>query len=60
VTAPSGDELAAIAVALEVAAQDGDPAPAETAVAPWSLAMRHPELEFDELLSLRRACSTRF
>jgi len=58
---PSADELAAIALALgAVSRAPDDSAPAETRVAPWSLAMRHPELEFDELLALRHACSLRF
>jgi hypothetical protein len=57
---PAADELAAIAIALAtVSRKADDSAAAETRVAPWSLAMRRPDLEFDELLALRHACSIR-
>jgi len=58
-SAPTDDELAAIAVALtDVAHADEEPgSPAPSA---WQLSDRRPDLEFDELLALRNACSTRF
>jgi hypothetical protein len=60
VKAPSADELAAIAAALAAVSEStGDLSASQTRVAPWSFAMRHPELEFDELLALTHACSTR-
>jgi hypothetical protein len=61
---PSGDELDAIAAALAVYEGSGSErsggAPGRPEVAAWTLAMRRPELEFEELLALRHACSTRF
>jgi hypothetical protein len=63
--APSADELAAIAAAL--AAYEGSAVHGRSrgeerrsATGAWTLAMRRPELEFEELLALRHACSTRF
>ncbi|HTU82836.1 MAG TPA: hypothetical protein VMF61_11940 [Candidatus Acidoferrales bacterium] len=57
----TGNELAAVAVALGIAALDAGDRPVAEASA-WSMAMRRPDLEFDELRALRKAsaCSPRF
>jgi hypothetical protein len=56
---PSDDELAAIVIALAVArAKPGNVASIDRPPA-WTLSMRRPDLEFDDLLALR-TCSTRF
>jgi hypothetical protein len=64
VKGPSEEELAAIAVALATirksAAQSTAMDDRERRVEPWTLATRLPELEFDELLALRHACSIRY
>ncbi|MGA8535391.1 MAG: hypothetical protein WB615_14885 [Candidatus Tumulicola sp.] len=60
-SAPRDAELAAVIAALAAVARDSNAAnePARPASA-WMLAALRPELEFDELLALRNACSTRF
>jgi hypothetical protein len=58
---PSDDELAAIAAAIAAAAT-GIEATTVAVSGPtaWTLSLRRPDLEFDDLLALGRACSTKF
>jgi hypothetical protein len=65
VSAPRGDELAAIAAALVARAQAHESAQPPFTLPPWSLAARFPDLEIEDVLALRHAsdvavCSTRF
>ena len=46
-TPPNGDELAAIAAAFIAAAPSAAAAPEP--ISAWSYAMRHPEMEIDEI-----------
>jgi hypothetical protein len=57
---PSSDELAAIAAALDAVTRSGnrEGVPSIPASA-WVLAMRRPDLEFDDLLAIRQLCSIR-
>ena len=62
---PATEELAAIAAAIATVTQEPgaelyDRVDRERRVAAWQLAMRLPDLEFDDLLALRHACSIRF
>ena len=60
-TPSDDDELAAIAAAL-AARMTGIGATIAAVSGPtaWTLSMRRPDLEFDDLLALGRACSTKF
>jgi hypothetical protein len=64
VTGAGGDELAAILAALTVAgAREGQAQTAAATVAPWTMAMRLPDVEMEDLLALGRgeaSCSIRF
>jgi hypothetical protein len=54
-TGAGGDELAAIFAALTVAgARKTQPQTAAATVAPWTMAMRLPGAEMDDLLALGR------
>jgi hypothetical protein len=57
--APTDDELAAIALVLASVATTSE-VPEGPGPSAWQLAARRPDLEYDELLALRNACSTRF